>query len=364
VSRVSDRVVELVSALVEIPTHETEEKAQRLIASWLEACGFRCELSPIEPGRPNLVARRGSGGPFLCSHIDVHPPHGHDAPSSCRTEDGHLVGRGVLDAKGQIAALVAACEAVRDAPALVAITCDEERRGLGSEHLALPDGPWSHDGGVVLEPTSFRVCTAQSGHIDVAVRATATPGHAYAPEGSGSPIAAVLAAVDALETCTFLGARHPLLPPPRLHLGRIDGGEHLWRRPAHATAEIALGLVPGVGLDAARAEVASRLDDLAVRWAGRNTTFTYEIVDASAAIEVPADLPIVARLGPALGVTVEPSGMPSWTDAGNLLLRHGLPCVVFGAGDLITAHSDRESVRIADLTRLAGVLTQLLEGYG
>src|SRR5207247_610290 len=173
------------------------------------------------------------------SHVDVHPPHGHDNPFVCRREDDCLVGRGVLDAKGQIAALVAACEAVPDAPALVAITCDEERGGRGSQYVDLPNGPWTRDGGVVLEPTAFHVCTAQAGHIDVVVRALGTPTHTYAPEASGSPIAAVLAAVDSLETCAFLAARHPLLPPPRLHLGRIEGGEHLWRRPAAAGAAIA-----------------------------------------------------------------------------------------------------------------------------
>jgi len=364
VSAVSDRIFELLARLVAIPTHETEVDAQRLIASWLEGCGFTCELDEILPGRPNLVARRGEGGPFFCSHADIHPPHAHDDPFTCRREDGHIVGRGVLDAKGQIAALVAACETEALAPALVAITCDEEHGGLGSERLTLPDGPWLHDGGVVLEPTSFHVCTAQSGHIDVVVRASAEPSHAYAPESSGSPISAVLAAIDSLETCTFLGARHPLLPAPRLHVGRIEGGEHLWRRPAAAGAEIGLGIVPGVDADAAVDEVRSRLDDLGRRWATRGASFMYEIADASPAIQVPDDLPIVAQLGEALGSNVEPAGMPSWTDAGNLLVHHNIPCVVFGAGDLTSAHSDHEWVAAVDLVRLSDMLRRLLRDYG
>jgi acetylornithine deacetylase/succinyl-diaminopimelate desuccinylase-like protein len=364
VSEVSDHIVDLVEALVAIPTHETEAEAQRLLATWLAACGFDCRLQEIGPGRVNLVARRGRGGPLVCSHVDVHPPHGHDRPFVCVRDGDVLVGRGVVDAKGQIAALVAACEAEPEAPVLVAITCDEERGGLGSERVELPPGPWSSDGGVVLEPTGFRVCTAQSGHIDVVVRAAGEPAHAYAPETSGSPISAVLAAIDALETCSFLGSRHPLLPAARLRVGRIDGGEHLWRKPAAAGAEIGLGLVPGTAADDAVAEVRARLDDLGRRWAARGVAFMYEIADASEAVEVLEDLPVVGRLAKALGTAIEPAGMPSWTDAGNLLVHHGIPCVVFGAGDLAPAHSDREWVEVDDLVRLCEVLRGLLRAYG
>lgn len=358
----NERLTELTSALVAVPTHETEKEAQTLLAAWLGACGFDCELQEVVPGRPNLVARRGRGGPFLCSHVDVHPPHDHPDPFTCRRQGANLVGRGVLDAKGQIAALVAAVESAPDAPALVAITCDEEGGGLGSERLQLPEGPWRNEGGIVLEPTDLRVGVAQTGHVDVEIDVSGTPGHAYGPEVSGSPIAAVLAALDALETCSFLDARHPLLPRPRRHIGRIEGGEHVWRRPARARAGVGLGVVPGVDLEEAKSEVRARLDDLAARWVSRGTSFTYEIVDASEPIEVSPELEVIGRLERAMGSPVEPWGVPSWTDAGNLLVRHGVPCVVFGAGDLASAHSDHEWVRISDLERLSGILGRLLTG--
>lgn len=363
-ARVSERVVDLVSALVEIPTHETEEEAQRLVASWLDACGFRCRLQQVAPRRENVIAQRGEGGPLLCSHADTHPPHAHEEPFVCRRENGTLVGRGVVDAKGQIAALVAACEETAPAPATIVITCDEEGRGLGSEQLAMPRGPWHNDGGIVLEPTNFRVCTSQAGHIDLVIRTYAPPGHAYAPESAGSPIAAVLAAIDSLETASVVAARHPLLPPPRVHVGRIDGGEHLWRRPAGAGAQIAIAILPGVDLDDARDEVRSRLDDLGRRWASRGTALRYEIADASEPVEVSPDLPIALELAKAIGTLTEPAGMPSWTDAGNLLVHHGIPCVVFGAGDLAAAHSDHEWVRAEDLGRLSDILARLLRNYG
>ena len=359
------RVVELTSALVAVPTHETEAEAQELVAGWLKDCGFSCELREVEPKRPNLLARRGRGGTFFCSHIDVHPPHAHPDPFTCRREGDLLVGRGVLDAKGQIAALIAAVEAQPDADALVVITCDEESGGLGSERVEIPDGPWFESGGIVLEPTSFRICTAQAGHIDVRVDVSGTPSHAYAPETKGSPITAVLAVVEELDTCSFLRASHPFVGRPRVNVGRIDAGEHVWRTPSHASLEMTLGVVPGTDLGSATEDVRSRLEEVARRWAERGTSFLYEIVDASEPIEVAIEsVPIASMLADAAGVPLEPAGMTSWTDAGNLLTKHNLPCVVFGAGDLAPAHSDDESVAVADLVRLSEILTVLLRSGG
>jgi acetylornithine deacetylase/succinyl-diaminopimelate desuccinylase-like protein len=56
--------------------------------------------------------------------------------------------------------------------------------------------------------------------------------------------------------------------------------------------------------------------------------------------------------------------MPSWTDAGHLLTKHDQPCVVFGAGALASAHSDRESVAIGDLVRLSEILSRVLTRAG
>jgi acetylornithine deacetylase/succinyl-diaminopimelate desuccinylase-like protein len=355
----AQRIAELTAALVALPSHETEGEVQSFLAERLDAAGFACTLQEVAPGRANLIAVRGEGGPFICSHADTHPPHNHADPTTCRRSGDVLIGRGVLDAKGQIAALVAAAEAQPQAPATVVICCDEEFGGLGSQHVELPEDVDREQGGIVLEPTELRVCTAQSGAIDVRLEANLTPGHAYAEPGSAIDV--VLEAIEALRGSPALRARHPLVPAPRLHVGTIAGGEHLWRRGRRAEVEAAVGLVPGVDATDAAEDVRARLDTVAAAWKHRGSVI-YDVLDVSEPIEVPSSLPIVDRLAAALGRPVEPAGMPSWTDAGNLLIHHSLPCVVFGAGALETAHSDREMVSLADLVRLGDVLARLLAG--
>lgn len=354
------------SELVAIPTHETEAPAQELIGSWLTACGFECELREVAPDRPNLVAHRdGTGGVFLNSHADVHPPHNHPDPWTVRRHGGQLIGRGVLDAKGQIAAAIAAVEAEPDVRACVVITVDEEAGGLGSEHVRFPDGPWSEDGGIVLEPTNFAICTAQMGNIDVRVEVSAEPQHAYAADGPGSPIKAVMSVIDELDTCSFLKQEHPLVGRPRVNIGRLRGGEHPWRTPARARLEMTLGVVPGADLAKATDDVRARLDDLARRWGNRGTSFLFDIADTSEPHDIPLErVPIAATLAAAMDVPLVPAGMPSWTDAGNLYTKHAHPCVVFGAGALTSAHSNHEWVNVADLVRLAEILRRVLRTAG
>jgi acetylornithine deacetylase/succinyl-diaminopimelate desuccinylase-like protein len=359
---VKERIISLTSDLVAIPTHEEEQEAQAYLARTLEACGFECELQEVEPGRPNLVAHRdGRGGVFLNSHIDTHPPHSHPDPFTCRVQGGLLVGRGVVDTKGQIGAVVAALEAEPDARALVVITCDEERLGKGSAAVSFPDGPWTTDGGIVFEPTDFAICTAQPGNVDIRVDVSAESTHAYAIEPGTSAIHAVLSAIEELDTCRFLKTDHPLLGRPRANIGRIEGGEHAWRTPARASLEMTLGVVPGTDVDEAAREVGDRLEEIARRWGARGTSFLYEIVDTSEPTEVqPSQVPIASRLAAAMDSTFEPAGMPSWTDAGYLLTKHNQPCVIFGAGSLTTAHSNHESVPISDLVRLCTIIRRLL----
>lgn len=361
----NERIVSLTTELVAIPSHETEQAAQEHLGAVLREAGFDVRFQEISPGRPNLIARRGDGGAFLSSHIDTHPPHGHPDPFTCRQTGEMLTGRGVLDAKGQIAALVAAAESEPDMPATVVITCDEETGGTGSEHLDLPDGPWLEDGGIVLEPTDLRFCTAQGGHVDLVLEASAPPTHAYAPRATiVSPVEFMIGAVHALRSIGALRARHPLLLPPRLHIGRIDGGEHLWRTPARCRAEVAIGLVPGVTVDEAKEQIATVLQRAAADWGVEGASFLYDVADASEPVEVPADLHAASWIADAPGTPIAPGGMISWTDAANLLTHHGLPCVVIGAGRLVTAHSDGETVAVADLVRLAEILRSVLRSAG
>ncbi len=84
----------------------------------LKAWGFTCQRLPFggngTPEVDNLYARIGDSAPHLCfaGHVDVVPPGDDDAwtapPFGAQIRDGVLYGRGAVDMKGGIAAMMAA----------------------------------------------------------------------------------------------------------------------------------------------------------------------------------------------------------------------------------------------------------------
>ena len=85
-----------------------EQAAGEWLAARLEALGYRVDRQPVADGRFNVFARLDRPAVVLSTHFDCVPPF---FPSDVR--DGALYGRGACDAKGILAAQVAAAERLR-----------------------------------------------------------------------------------------------------------------------------------------------------------------------------------------------------------------------------------------------------------
>src|SRR5215207_2522358 len=101
-----------------------------------------------------------------------------------RERDGWLVGRGVVDMKGAIAAFLAAVEELRPSGALercsleLALTGDEE---VGSEHGTIPlaaSGVLTARAGVCGEATGLHVSIGSRGVVWLRIVITGRGGHA------------------------------------------------------------------------------------------------------------------------------------------------------------------------------------------
>jgi len=148
--------------------------------------------------------------------------------------------------------------------------------------------------------------------------------------------------------------RHPLFPKGAwVNLGRIEGGYDTMVVPPHCRMEMDLGFAPGLS-----AQEVLRQTEEAMAEAER-----LFVTDAWEPWETEAEAKVVRALSQAyvtaLGRKPLFTGMPSWTDAANLV-RKGIPTVVFGAGDLAVAHTWHEAVSLAELEALALVLATLI----
>jgi acetylornithine deacetylase/succinyl-diaminopimelate desuccinylase-like protein len=336
--------------LVAVPSHQRESDVQRLVARLLERSGFRVRLREVDQRRPNLVATRGRGGPVLCTHVDTVPPFRHSRPFTLRRARGRLVGRGAVDAKGQLAAAIVAANSTPGAVS-IAVLVDEEGQGRGSQKVRLP--PAAGSGVLVLEPTGFAICNEQAGYLDLELVAQGPGGHVATRDDPGL-FRRLVEAAEHIGSLPILRSGRSRAGEPWYRVTVVQGGEDPWRLPGRVRLRMQLALLPGASMDHVRETVEQLpLGPIRVR-----------VHDAEPAVtsEGGEMLPALERAVLQLDGQVRRSLMTSWTDAANLGAR-GYPWVVFGAGDLGPAHSDEEWITEDDLRHLTEALAVLIEEW-
>src|SRR5213078_4479829 len=97
--------------LIDIPSISGDEAAvARFLTAHLEGAGYRVELQPVEAERANVLATTAARPRVVLStHMDTVPPHIASAE-----DDEYIHGRGACDAKGIIAAQLAAAARLRN----------------------------------------------------------------------------------------------------------------------------------------------------------------------------------------------------------------------------------------------------------
>ncbi|MGB9861248.1 MAG: M20 family metallopeptidase [Candidatus Bipolaricaulaceae bacterium] len=327
-----------------------EELCAPYLAEELGKLGLSVAEQPVLGAGANILASRGEGGPWIVTHLDVYPPFDHPDPFQPRLEGDLLVGRGAVDAKGQIAALLSAL-AETEEPVQVALVVDEEELGRGSESLEVPEGV---EGAVVLEPTNLGIAVAEAGSVGLEVLVRGKPAHGTTPWRGASAIERAFSLYQRLLSAPFMAHRHPLFSKGAwVNLGRIEGGYDTMVVPPHCRMEMDLGFAPGLSA----AEVIRQTEEAMAEaerifvtdaWEPWETDPTERVVRALARAQ-----------GEILGKEPRFVGMPSWTDAANIV-RKGVPAVVFGAGDLAVAHTWHEAVSLMELEVLAEVLAAFI----
>ena len=209
-----------------------EAEAGQWLARQLRALGYTVLEQPVERGCANILATLDDPAVVFSTHFDCVPPY---FPS--RVEDGRLIGRGACDAKGILAAQVAAAERLR--------ASGERRVGL----LFVVGEERGSDGAVAAntisnscrylingEPTDSKLGKATRGNLRVRLVAEGRAAHSAAPEQGESAIEKL---VDALVELRGL----PLPADPDLgatfySVGLIEGGVAPNVIPARASAEV------------------------------------------------------------------------------------------------------------------------------
>jgi len=211
--------------------------------------GYHTVKMPVEGDRFNLYAVPEAESPkpqaspqiTFSTHMDTVPPF---IPSS--EDEARVYGRGSCDAKGIIAAQVAAAERLRRQGLHVALLflVGEERDSLGAQmanqYAATLKGPRSRFL-VNGEPTENRIALASKGTLRVEVTAKGRMAHSAYPELGESAIDKLIPALVRLRAMEL--PRDPQVGPCTLNIGLIEGGRAPNVIPDYAHADLLYRLI-------------------------------------------------------------------------------------------------------------------------
>jgi acetylornithine deacetylase len=316
-------IVALTRALVDIDsTTGREGEAGAWLASYLRGRGFTVVEQPVDTARFNVIATPQAPPHLVFStHFDCVPPF-----FASRVDGDRVHGRGSCDAKGILAAQVAAADRLmRDGESRVGLVfVVGEERGSDGARRANETAPGGCRFLIDGEPTDNRLGLATRGILRLKLQASGRAAHSSFPELGESAIDKLIDALIDLRSIELPG--DPVLGRTHYTVGLIDGG-----------------VAPNVVPPSAEAEVMFRTvsDAAAVR---RAVASLERRVTLEHVLEVP---PVRLTTIPGFDAAV----FPYTTDI-PFLARWGDP-LLFGPGSIHAAHTADESVAIAELTEAA-----------
>src|SRR4051812_10123886 len=309
-----------------------EAACGELLHRELAALGMNVKRIPVKDSRFNVLATFGTTPfpeVFLSTHFDTVPPF---IPSSEDAEN--IYGRGSCDAKGIIAAMIAASLRLHEQKKDVGLLfLTGEEQGSDGAKVANAKAQDLHGGKCKFlingEPTESKIAVASKGTLRAAVTASGKMAHSAYPHLGESAIEKLVQALERLRTMPL--PSDPEIGPCTMNIGLIDGGR-----------------APNVIPDHAKAHVLYRLIGPSEELKKKILVTVGELARVEFTLEIP-----FMRLSTVDGI---PTMTAAFTTDIPFLSNWGTP-VLFGPGSIHVAHTDREFIEKNEL--LAAVETYI-----
>ena len=314
-------VLKLTRELIDIPSVTGEEfQVGTSLSELLLRLGYHVELQDVAPERSNILATTAAKPRIVLStHMDTVPPFIESSE-----DDEFIYGRGACDAKGIMAAQIAAAENLR-AEGLNEIgllfTVDEELTSSGAkvanEHPLAAACEYLING----EPTDNRLAVGTKGSLQATLNTKGRAAHSAYPEHGESAIEKLLDVLN--EVRGVVWPSDEVFGETTCNIGIISGGTRANVIPSEASAIIQIRL-------AIEATSAKSLLEKAI---DRRAALDYKSVHDP------------VRLTPLAGVD---HMIARFTTDIPYLSNWGKPLLI-GPGSILDAHTDGERVRKSEL---------------
>jgi acetylornithine deacetylase/succinyl-diaminopimelate desuccinylase-like protein len=397
-SVVEAQVVEIAQRLINAPSPNPpgDEQAPAAVAvDALEELGLpRPRVVARAEHRPNLLTTLdfGPGGRHLClcGHLDTKPigtGRWSFPPDRATLDEDRLYGRGAVDMKGSIAAMIVAAHRLASAPPragrlTLLFTADEEDGAEWGAHYIAEHAAPDADAVVIGEPAGLaqdfdRLHLVSRGIARFRVDVTGDQGHSSLSDQTG----AVNASVELARLLVALADGFvPEQPPNDDDLDgwtatvtaglRLSGGIGYGVVPGLASFDAEIRLLPGM----TRWMVERDLERFLAREQEANSRlrpllrFDEPPRDWLPGTGVSREHPLASAARTAfrtvLGFVPPESVYPATTDAAWLHGLAGIPTLpAFGPGLLLRAHGADEYVDVPSLARSTELFTELARDY-
>lgn len=386
------QVVAALQAIVRIPSQTgDEEAAQHAMARMMRDHELDVDVWEPDPAilapyaesvtlrggfarRPNVAGVfKGAGrgrSLILNGHIDTVEIGDEEAwtlaPLGAEVFNERLYGRGSCDMKGGVIANLFALRALRTAgfkPAgdvIVQSTISEEDGGAGA--LAAVLRGYVADAAVISEPTNLAIVVAQGGSLMFRLVVPGLSAHACVRDEGVSAVekfAYLHRGLLDFEERRNRQIAHPLYAGMSnkvpINIGTVRAGSWPSSVPELLVAEGRAGLVPGETLEAFKTELSREISGLADAdpWLRDHRPRLEWREGQFAPADIPVDSPLVLTLSGAWertsGSAARVEAVTYGADMRHFVVVGGMPCAMFGAGDVRLAHAPNESMPLDDL---------------
>ncbi|HEY1810115.1 MAG TPA: acetylornithine deacetylase [Acidobacteriaceae bacterium] len=297
---------------------------------------------------------------FMC-HTDTVPfaADWQDALNPV-VDAGMLRGCGACDVKGFLACLLSAAE---QSPAFssglrIVLSAEEEIGCIGATRL-LEQNLLRPRRMVIGEPTSLHPARAGKGYCLAEVTVFGKEAHSAHPGQGVSAIFHAARLIRAIEDLSIALAleQHDFFDPAwtTINIGTIEGGAAKNIVPGICRLQLEWRPVPGQPPDRILSDVATSIAQL--ERIDPSFTAKVELKRRQSGFETPGEAALVRRLESLTGRAAV--SIPFGSEA-SIFAAVAEEIVVFGPGDMRTAHSSRECVPVAELEEAVGCVRALM----
>ena len=322
-----------------------EAPLSQLLVNEFQYHGFNAYIDEVG----NAIGEYGSGELtiLLCGHMDTVPGR-----LPIKNQEGIIYGRGAVDAKAPLAALVVAASLLKNkAPfrLIVAGVVEEEGESLGIKHLI--DRNLTADYTIFGEPSGIgSINIAYKGSLHLKLKVRTQPGHSSAPWLHQNAVENAFAIYHLINEMSLEHKNEKSwFYSLTSSLTRIEGGSEFSTIPSRCTMHINMRIPPGTSLSTVINEIKNIIQKYEIK---KQITVNMEVIDSCPPYEADKNSILVRAIAYGIRqVTNQQAVLVKRTGSGDMNLfgsARKTPIITYGPGDSHLDHTSNEQISIKE----------------